>query len=303
MSLILSNKVALVTGASRGAGRGIALELSLTGAIVYITGRSRTDHSTSQYTDLTLDETQVIIKKAGGIAIAITCDHTQQEQIQKVFDQIQQEAGRLDILVNNVWGGYMGEHGKLDVESVDFMGEFWNQPVWRWDRMFNTGPRAHFIANSLAAPMMIKQKSGLIVTTSFWDEYKYISNLPYDLVKACKNRMAFGMAIELQPHNVTAITLGLGWIRTEHLKRMYDLDDYNYKNEGNEGKEGFELTESTRFAGRAIVAMAKDEKIMKHSGKILTTAEAARMYNFTDLDGTQPKIFHIPDRSEGTSQR
>ncbi|MHA1611261.1 MAG: SDR family NAD(P)-dependent oxidoreductase [Promethearchaeota archaeon] len=294
----LSNKVALVTGASRGAGRGIAYELALAGATVYISGRSRTNQSTSQYSDLTLDETVAMINNASGTAIPITCDHTQANQIKKLFMQIENEQSRLDILVNNTWGGYMGEHGNLDIDTVDFSRNFWEQPLWRWDKMFNTGPRAHFIASSLAAPLMINQKAGLIVTSSFWDDYKYLSNLPYDLVKTCKNRMAFGMAIELQTHNVAAITLGLGWIRTEHLQRLFDIDDQNYKE-----KKGFSLTESTRFAGRAVVALASDENIIDHSGKILTTAEIARMYGFKDLDGTQPEYFHIPDRSDGIFQR
>ena len=164
--------------------------------------------------------------------------------------------------------------------------------------MFNTAARAHFIASQMAAPIMIRKKTGLIVTTSFWDNYKYISNLPYDLVKAVKNRMSYGMAIELKKYSITVLTLSLGWIRTEHLKRTFELDDFNYKE-----KEGFEKAESTRYAGRAIVALALDKNRIKHTGKIITTAELARIYNFLDLDGTQPEFFQIQDKSEGISQR
>lgn len=294
----LKGKIALVTGASRGAGRGIALELALAGVKVYITGRSRKGEITTQYDDLTLDQTVEIIEKESGTAIPITCDHTDANQIKEVFKKIESEEEKLDILVNNVWGGYMGEHGNLDIKTDSFIAPFWEQPLWRYDKMFTTAARAHYIASQLAAPLMIKEKSGLIVTTTFWDKDKYISNLPYDLVKAVKNRLSYGMAIELKPYTVTALTLSLGWIRTEHLKRLFDLDDFNYKE-----KEGYEKTESTRFAGRAIVALANDPKIIQHTGKIYTTAELARIYQFTDLDGTQPEYYSIKDKSEGITQR
>ncbi|MBD3191596.1 MAG: SDR family NAD(P)-dependent oxidoreductase [Candidatus Heimdallarchaeota archaeon] len=296
--LTLEGKIALVTGASRGAGRGIAQELAMAGATVYITGRSRTGNSTTQYDDLTLDETQKIIQKDGGTAIPITCDHTNAEQIRRVFGQIKDDENRLDILVNNVWGGYTNEFGELNIDTPSFTGSFWEQPLWRYDKMFTASARAHFIASQLAAPLMIEQQSGLIVITSFWDSYKYLSNLPYDLVKTFKNRISFGMAIELKPHSVTALTLSLGWIRTEHLKREFNLDDFNYREQ-----EGFEKTESTRFAGRAIVAFASDPNLIKHTGKIYTTAEVARIYDFTDLDGTQPEYYSIADKSAGLTQR
>lgn len=296
--MTLKGKIALVTGASRGAGRGIAQELAIAGATVYITARSRKGKSTTQYDDLTLDETQKIIREAGGTAVPITCDHTNVKQIQRVFKQIKDDEDRLDILVNNVWGGYTNEFGKLDIDTPSFTAPFWEQPLWRYDKMFTASARAHFIASQLAAQLMIKQKSGLIVTTSFWDNNKYLSNLPYDLVKAFKNRISYGMAIELKPYSVTALTLSLGWIRTEHLKREFNLDDFNYQE-----KEGFKKTESTRFAGRAIVALASDPNLIKYTGKIYTTAEVARIYDFTDLDGTRPKYYSITDKSAGLTQR
>jgi len=296
--MTLEGKIALITGASRGAGRGIALELALARVKVYISGRSRKGKSTTQYDDLTLDQTVKIITKEGGKVIPITCDHTDAEQIKDLFKKVDSEEGKLDILVNKVWGGYMGQFGNLDIETPSFTAPFWEQPLWRYDKMFTTAARAHFIASQLAAPIMIKKKSGLIVTTSFWDNFKYISNLPYDLVKTVKNRMSYGMAIELKPYSIVALTLSLGWIRTEHLKRLYELDDFNYQE-----KEGFEKTESTRFAGRAIVALASDSNLIRHTGKIFTTAELAKIYQFTDLDGTQPNYFEIPDKSEGITQR
>ena len=265
---------------------------------MYISGRSRKGHSTTQYKDLTLDDTVEIVGKMGGSAIPITCDHTKETEILSLFDYIKKNEDRLDILVNNVWGGYMGEHGNLDIDTVSFSAPFWEQTLWRYDQMFNTALRAHYIASQQAAPLMIDQKEGLIVTTSFWDQFKYLSNLPYDLIKTAINRLSYGMAIELKAYNVSAITLSLGWIRTEHLKQLHNLDDYNYKD-----KEGFEKTESTRFAGKAIAALAKDPDLICHTGKILTTSELARLYNFVDLDGTQPKYFSISDKSKGITQR
>lgn len=294
----LDGKIALVTGASRGAGRGIALELALAGAEVYITGRSRRGASTTQYDDLTLDHTADIIEDVGGLVHPITCDHTEAYQIRHLFEQIDTEQDHLDILINNVWGGYMGQHGNLDIETVDFTAPFWEQPLWRYDKMFTTAPRAHYIASQEAAKIMIRQENGLIITTTFWDDDKYLSNLPYDLVKTVKNRMVYGMAIELAKYKIATLAISLGWIRTEHLKQLYDLDDYNYRD-----KEGFETTESTRYVGRGIVHLAADEDVMQHSGKIMTTSELADLYDFTDLDGTKPAYFEIPDTSGDITRR
>ncbi|MCY3414906.1 MAG: SDR family NAD(P)-dependent oxidoreductase [Candidatus Heimdallarchaeota archaeon] len=292
----MNNKVALVTGASRGAGRGIALELALDGYVVYLSGRSRDDNSTTQYSMATLDETQRIIAQEGGEAIPITCDHRNEEEIINLFETIKEDQGRLDLLVNNVWMGYMGKEKNLDGLD-DFTEAFWNQPDWRYDNMMASA-RSHYLSSVQAALMMKEQKSGCIINTSFWDEYKYLSNLPYDLSKTMINRMVYGMAIELREYQVATILLSLGWIRTEHLKTMFDLDDYNYLN-----KEGFETTESTRYAGRAIVALMNDPNLIDLSGKIMTTGELAQKYGFTDLDGTQPSNFKIPDPSKGLKQR
>lgn len=292
----MTEKIALVTGASRGLGRGIALELALDGYTVYITGRSREGESTTQYETGTLDETVRIIEEEGGKAIPITCDHRIEKEVEAVFDQIKQEQGRLDLLVNNVWMGYMGQHRNLDGLD-DFTAPFWEQPMWRYDNMM-ASVKAHFTASRYAAEMMITQRSGLIINTSFWDDDKYLSNLPYDLSKAAINRMVFGMGIELEEFNVSSILLSIGWIRTEHLKSMFDIDDFNYKD-----KEGFETTESTRYAGRAIVHLANDPDLLDKTGHILVTGELAQHYGFMDLDGTQPGYFSIPDTSDGRRQR
>lgn len=294
-----NNKIALVTGASRGAGRGIAIELAKAGYFVYITGRSRTGTSITQYNDLTLDETLRMIKEVGDGALK-ECDHSNELAIKAVFDDILKEKGRLDLLVNNVWAGYTDADFKLDIITDDFTAKFWEQPLYRWDHMFQISLRSHFISSQEATKIMLKQNSGLIITTGFWDDDKYLHQVPYDMVKHAKARMTLGMAIDLVDTNITAIYLSMGWIRTEHLKRMTSiaLDDYNYRK-----FDGYEDTESTHFVGRAVVALASDKKIKEKSGKIVTTGEAADEYGFTDLDGSQPKRFTIPDESNGISSR
>ncbi|MFW9844722.1 MAG: SDR family oxidoreductase [Candidatus Thorarchaeota archaeon] len=301
MNESLQGKVALVTGASRGAGRGIALELSLVGCKVYITGRSRKEKSVTQYSDLTLDDTKEIIEKAGGICEIIECDHSQESEIKSVFETITQQEGQLDILVNNVWAGYTDKNFQLDIETDNFTAKFWDQPLYRWDHMFQTSLRSHFICSQEAARLMIPNKTGLIVITGFWDDDKYLHQVPYDLVKHAKARMAYGMAIDLFEYGITSVYVSMGWIRTEHLMRTSpdgQLNDENYVK-----MEGYENTESTRYVGRAIVALASDPYMLKKTGRTLITGELAKEYGFTDLDGLQPKRFVINDESQGLTQR
>ncbi|MFW9908117.1 MAG: SDR family NAD(P)-dependent oxidoreductase [Candidatus Thorarchaeota archaeon] len=301
MNESLQGKVALVTGASRGAGRGIALELALAGCKVYITGRSRRGQSVTQYSDLTLDDTKEMIEAAGGKCEILKCDHSQESQIRDVFEAIAKKEGTLDILVNNVWAGYTDRNFQLDIETDNFTAKFWDQPLYRWDHMFQISLRSHFICSQEAAKLMIPSKSGLIVTTGFWDDDKYIHLVPYDVVKHAKARIAYAMAIDLFDYDIASVYVSMGWIRTEHLMRTSKdgkLNDENYVD-----LEGYEKTESTRYVGRAIVALASDPDVMKKTGKTMTTSELAREYGFTDLDGSQPERFVIPDESKGLAQR
>jgi NAD(P)-dependent dehydrogenase (short-subunit alcohol dehydrogenase family) len=301
MVVSLEGRIALVTGASRGAGRGIAIELALAGCKVYITGRSREGRSKTQYDDLTLDRTKEVIVEAGGECTIIECDHSDENDCRAVFEVISQNDHKLDILVNNIWAGYTDKNFKLDIETDNFINKFWDQPLWRWDHMFQTSLRSHFICSQEAAKLMIPRKSGLIVTTGFWDDDKYLSQVPYDVVKQAKARLAYGMAIDLLEHSVTSVYLSMGWIRTEHLKRTSkdgQLNDENYRN-----LEGYEKTESTRYVGRAIVKLASDPNVQKKTGKTLTTGELAKEYDFVDLDGTQPERYVIPKKSKGLTMR
>jgi len=301
MNESLQGEVALVTGASRGAGRGIALELALAGCRVYITGRSRRGKPVTQYSDLTLDDTKEVIEREGGECEILECDHSQESEIRSVFKTIAQKETNLDILVNNVWAGYTDRNFQLDIETDNFTAKFWEQPLYRWDHMFQISLRSHFICSQEAAKLMIPNKAGLIVTTGFWDDDKYLHQVPYDLVKNAKARMAFDMAIDLLEYGITSVYVSMGWIRTEHLMRTSpggQLNDENYLN-----MDGYENTESTRYVGRTIVALASDPDLLTKTGKTLITGELAKEYGFTDLDGLQPGRFTIPDKSKGLTQR
>ncbi len=258
----LERKVTLVTGASRGVGKGIALELIESGAIVYITGRSVKD---MQY--------------LSGKGIAIECDHRDDEQVRSAFHRIAAEQARLDMLVNNVWGGYenMIENGEFT-----WPRPFWQQPLWRWDAMFQAGVRAHYLASQLAAQMMVAQRRGLIVNLSFWAAQKHIGNVAYGVSKAATDKMTADMSHELREHNVAVVSLYPGLVRTEKvLASAAWLDLSN--------------SESPQFIGRAIVALAGDANVMEKTGKVLVAASLAKEYGFTDIDGKTPRPLRLDE--------
>jgi dehydrogenase/reductase SDR family protein 1 len=267
----LKGKVALVTGASRGVGKGIALGLGEAGAVVHVTGRTTIPGSGRLPGSIGETAEEVIL--LGGKGIAIACDHRDDEQVEAVFRQIQAEQGRIDILVNNVWGGYenMVENGEYTWERP-----FWQQPLWRWDAMFAAGVRAHFTASRLAAPVMVAQHSGLIVNISYWAGQKHMGNALYGVAKAATDRLAADMAYELREHNVAAVALYPGLVRTEGVMaaaQFFDLSN----------------SESPQFIGRAVAALAADPNVMKKSGQVLVAAALALEYGFTDVDGKQPR--------------
>jgi NAD(P)-dependent dehydrogenase (short-subunit alcohol dehydrogenase family) len=274
----LKSRVAIVTGSSRGAGRGIALVLGEEGATVYVTGRSVRGALTNEALPSTsIEDTAELVSARGGVGIPVRCDHAVDTDVEALFEQVRHQQGHLDLLVNNVWGGYE------DYETADFDAPFWEQPIWRWDRMFNAGVRAHYAASRLAAPIMMAQRHGLIVNTTFWDRGEYLGNLPYDLAKTAINRMAHGMALELRPYHVSALALAPGWMRTEAVMAHGHT------------REELSRTESVEYIGRAVAALAADANVLEKSGRILTVGDLAREYGFTDVDGSQPPAFQISD--------
>jgi NAD(P)-dependent dehydrogenase (short-subunit alcohol dehydrogenase family) len=254
-------RVALVTGGSRGVGKGIAEELGESGAIVYVTGR-------------TVDRTQFEAP-----CTPVCCDHSDDGQVEAVFRRIASEQGRLDVLVNNVWGGYerMVEDG-----AFTWTLPFWKQPLWRWDAMFATGVRAHYVASCLAARIMVERGRGLIVNISFWAARKHVGNVAYGVSKAATDKMAADMAAELRDHGVAALSLYPGLVRTEKV-----LEAAAYLDLSN--------SESPRFVGRTIVALADDPDLMARSGTAVVAAEYARERGIVDVDGKQPRPLTLED--------
>jgi len=258
----LNGRVVVVTGGSRGVGRGVAGELARQGARVFVTGRSEAD-----------------LARAGEGTVGIACDHGVDAEVDAAFQRIAREGGGLDILVNNVWGGYerMVENGQFTWSKP-----FWEQPLWRWDAMFGAGVRAHYRASQLAAPAMIARGRGLIVNISFWAAQKRVGNVAYGVSKAATDKLTADMAIELQPHGVAVVSLYPGLVRTEKVMEAAAWLDLSN-------------SESPEFIGRAIAALAADDDVLRHTGKILVAAALAREYGFTDIDGKTPRPLTLAD--------
>ena len=211
--------------------------------------------------------------------IGIRCDHRVDEQVTAAFDRVMQEAGAIDILVNNVWGGYerMMEDGVFTWSKP-----FWQQPLWRWDAMFGAGVRAHYYASQLAARSMVANRRGLIVNISFWAAQKHIGNVAYGVSKAATDKMTSDMATELRPHGVTVVSLYPGLVRTEKVREAAAWLDLSN-------------SETPEFIGRAVTALAGDSDVMRHSGAIRVAASLAIGYGFNDSDGKSPRPLTLAD--------
>jgi NAD(P)-dependent dehydrogenase (short-subunit alcohol dehydrogenase family) len=271
----LHGRVAIVAGASRGIGKGIALALGEAGATVYVTGRSEAG-ATTEGLPGTIQETADAVAKRGGEGVAVRCDHTVDADIEALFARVKKELGRLDLLVNCVWGGYEQQ------DWAHFGAPFWEQPMRHWSGMFEAGVKANLAASRMAVPLMLSSGGGLIVHVTAWDRDKYLGNMFYDLAKAAVNRMAFGMARELEPHRVAVVALAPGFVGTERVLAAF----------AGAGRTPLSL-ESPEYIGRAVVALAEDANIMAKSGRVLTVGELAVDYGFTDVDGTQWPPFQI----------
>jgi NAD(P)-dependent dehydrogenase (short-subunit alcohol dehydrogenase family) len=272
MSAPLDGIIAVVTGASRGAGRGIAAVLGENGATVYVTGRSVRGGPSAPDRAGSIEETAEEVIRRGGTAVAVRCDHTIDAEIAELFERVRRERGRLDLLVNNAWGGY---EQRGDSASTFFGTPFWEQPLWRWQAMFDAGVRATFVTSRLAAPLLMAgrhERPGLIVNTIAWAFGAYLGNVLYDTAKAATARLAFGFAHDLRPHLVGAVAIAPG-----HLG----------------------VNETPEYLGRAVTTLAADHDVMRWSGQVLTVDELAREYGFTDIDGTQPEPFAIQSPAEG----
>ena len=294
MGQSLKGCVAVVTGASRGAGRGVALELGAAGATVYVTGRSTRAAPAQGYGDIlalshldalpgSIDATAEEVTRLGGRGVAVRCDHTRDEEVAALFARVRAEAGRLDVLVNNAWGGHECFTGVFDAP-------FWERPLGEWDAMLDRGVRNHWLASRHAAPLLVAQRRGLVVGTTFWDRDRVLAgNLLYDLAKAAITRLARAMAEELRPHGVTSLALSPGWMRTELVLAGHRTDEAHWRE-----VPALARTESPRYLGRAVAALAADPDVARHTGRVLRVGDLARTYGFTDVDGRQPEPFELP---------
>ena len=275
----LAGKIVLVTGASRGIGKGIALALGQAGATVYITGRTIEAGKAAVDLPGTIYQTAAEVAELGGECIALQCDHRDDQAVEAVFERIRSDRERLDILVNNVWGGY-----EYFNDGTEFWKEkgFWTVPISRWDGMFQAGVRAAYVASTLAAPMMVSQRSGLIVNISFFAAQRVDRGVAYGTAKAATDHMAACMAHELREHNVAVLSLYPGLVRTEAVLKaaaFFDLSN----------------SESPQYIGRAIAALASDPEIMQKSGQVLVAAALGQEYGYSDIDGKQPKPLTVAE--------
>lgn len=275
----LENKIALVTGASRGIGKGIAIALARNGATVYITGRTVSNNNKRTTLSGTINQTKEEIKLIGGKCIAIPCDHTIDNEVIDVFNQIFKTHNRIDILVNSAWGGY-----EYFNDGSEFWLEkgFWESPMSRWDKMFSSGVRAAYFASSQAAQIMTKQNSGIIFNLSFWAAKRHDKGVAYCTSKAATDKMTEAMAYELQKYGIPVICLYPGIVRTEAVLKNKDYFDLSN-------------SESPEFIGHVISKISSDEKAIEKSGKILIAANEAIAYGIKDIDGKQPKPLTIEE--------
>jgi NAD(P)-dependent dehydrogenase (short-subunit alcohol dehydrogenase family) len=278
----LKGKVALVAGATRGAGRGIAIELGAAGAVVYVTGRTtRTQQSEYQRPE-TIEETAELVSAAGGTGIAIQVDHLVPDQVERLVARIRAEQGRLDILVNDVWGG----------ETL----KEWDKPVWAHNlenglHLLDLGVRTHLITAHFALPLLIERPGGLLVEvtdgTSEYNAEHYRINPFYDLAKVAVNRLGWAHAKDLAPRGATSISITPGWLRSEMMLEVFGVGEENW-HDATQRIPHFAISETPRFVGRAISALAADPDRARWNGQSLSSGQLAQVYGFTDLDGSRP---------------
>lgn len=280
--MMLRGKIALVAGATRGGGRGIAAELGAAGATVYVTGRTTRSQQSEYARPETIEETAEIVTDLGGQGIAIQVDHLRSAEVKALVERIRQEQGRLDILVNDIWGG-------------ENLFE-WNKSVWEHDldnglKLLRLAIDTHLITAHHALPLMIENRGGLLVEvtdgTAEYNAEHYRLSPFYDLAKVAANRMAWAHAKDLEPHGATALSITPGWMRSEMMLEHFQVTEETWRDAAKD-QPHFVISESPRFVGRAIAALAADPQRARWNGQSLSSGGLAGEYGFTDIDGSRP---------------
>jgi NAD(P)-dependent dehydrogenase (short-subunit alcohol dehydrogenase family) len=281
MTASLQGKVALVAGGTRAAGRGIAVALGAVGATVYVTGRSSGANRSEMDRPETIEETAGMVDDAGGRGIPVRVDHLEPDEVRALVQRIDDEQGRLDVLVNDIWGATTME---------------WDATVWESNldvglRMWRLGVETHAITNHFALPLLIREPGGLVVEVNDGtDEYNatnYRVSFFYDLAKAAVGRMAFALAHELGPHGATAVSLSPGWLRSEAMLDGFGVTEANWL-DATVAQPHFAISETPTYVGRAVAALAGDPDRARWNGQSLSAGQLAKVYGFTDVDGSQP---------------
>jgi NAD(P)-dependent dehydrogenase (short-subunit alcohol dehydrogenase family) len=279
----LEGKVALVTGATRGAGRGTAVALGEAGATVYCTGRSTRERRSEYDRPETIEETAELVTAGGGVGIAMGVDHLEAGQVEALVQRIDAESERLDVLVNDIWGG-------------ELLFE-WNTPVWEHDlekglRLLRLAIDTHLITSHFALPLLIREPGGLVVEmtdgTRDYNAEHYRVSAFYDLAKTAVIRLAFAQSVELAAHGCTAVALTPGWMRSEMMLDHYGVTEANWREGAATNPHFAAISESPRFVGRAVAALAADPDLQRRNGGSFSSGGLAREYGFTDVDGSQP---------------
>jgi len=284
----LTDRVALVAGATRGAGRGIAVQLGACGATVYCTGRTTSKHRSEMNRPETIEETAALVDAAGGRGIAVQVDHLEPEQVRALVARIEREQGRLHALVNDIFGATRIE---------------WNKAVWESDldyglHLLRLAIDTHAITSHFAIPLLLKTPGGLVVEvndgTAEYNDRTYRNSFFYDLAKAGVQRIGFALAHELGSRGATAVTVTPGWLRSEAMLDAFKVTESNWR-DATKFQPHFAISETPAFVGRAVAALAQDPQVSRWNGRSLSSGQLAKVYGFTDLDGSQPDAWRYLD--------
>jgi NAD(P)-dependent dehydrogenase (short-subunit alcohol dehydrogenase family) len=299
----LRGRVAVVAGATRGAGRGIAAALGEAGATVVCTGRT-TRRARSEYDrPETIEETAELVSRLGGTGIAVAVDHLDSDQVKHLVERIRRDHGRIDVLVNDIWGAERLKGGPAE----------WNRPIWKLDldkglRILRLAIDTHLITSHYLLPLLLERPGGLLVEmtdgTADYNASRYRLSVFYDLAKAAMNRLAFSQGHELRPYGATAVAITPGWLRSEMMLDNYRVTEANWRDalisncDGPTAPADFALSESPRYVGRAVAALAADPDRARWNQKSLSSGQLASVYGFTDIDGSRPDIWRYNEIRE-----